>query len=176
MNVDAAVTVSAAERNGWLRLDDAALLKVCRGERYRSSGPGGQRRSKVETAVRLHHAPSGLSARAQDSRSPQANRLRAVRRLRERIALEVRTPFDLAAPELPEELVAQRGPKGSLRVNQRNQHYPLMLATTLDALVAAGGSYAKAARPLGLTTSQLMRFLRADRQAWRQVERIREQG
>jgi hypothetical protein len=160
---------AATRRNAWLRLDDEALLRQCRQERYRASGPGGQRRNKVETAVRLHHSLSGLSAQAEESRSTQENRLRALRRLRERIALEVREPFDLASPALPPEFAAQRGDGGRLAINRRNPSYPLVLATALDALAAADGSYAKAARALGITTSQLLRLLRNDREAWRSI-------
>ena len=165
--------VPAAARNGWLRLDEAALLKACRLERYRASGPGGQRRNKVETAVRLRHAPSGIVAGAEESRSPEVNTRRALRRLRERIALEVRSPFDPEAPSLPPELVAQRGPRGRLAVNRSNPAYPIIAATLLDALAAADGSYVKAARPLGLTTSQLLRFLRSDASLWRGVSERR---
>jgi hypothetical protein len=173
---------TAARRNAYLRLDDAALLKESREERYRSSGPGGQRRNKVETALRLHHGPTGVAVHAEESRYLRVNRTRALRRLRERIALEVRAPFDLEAPKLPEEFVAQRGPKGpdgppsggSLAVNPRNPVYPIVSATALDALAAAGGSYAKAARALGLTTSQLLRFLRSDRHVWQASERFRK--
>ena len=156
-------------RNAWLRLDDVALLKECRQERYRASGPGGQRRNKVETAIRLHHRSSGLMAHAEESRSPEENRTRALRRLRERMALELRTPFDLEAPHSVPELLAQRGPKGRLSVNPRNRAYPIIVATVLDALEAAEGSYAKAARALGLTTTQVLRFLRSDPHIWRAV-------
>ena len=167
------MNTSASRRNAHLRLDDAALLKECREERYRSSGPGGQRRNKVETALRLHHGPTGVSVHAQESRYLRVNRTRALRRLRERIALEVHAPFDLGAPELPPEFLAQRGPKGALAVNRRNPSYPCVAATALDALAAAEGSYAQAARALGLTTSQLLRFLRSDRELQRATERVR---
>ena len=166
--------VCSSRRDAWLRLDDAALLKECHQERYRASGPGGQRRNKVETAIRLHHRPSGLVAQAEESRSPEENRTRAIRRLRERIALELRAPFDLEAPPTIPELAAQLGPEGRLSVNPHNPAYPVVVATVLDALEAAEGSYAKAARALGLTTSQALRFLRSDPQVWRAVERARQ--
>ena len=160
----------------WLRLDDTHLLQQCREERYRASGPGGQRRNKVETAVRLHHQPSGLAAHAQESRSPQTNRIRALRRLRLRIALELRSPFDPSDPQLAPEFLAQRSSQGRLGVNTHNPAYPVIVATALDAFAAAEGSYAQAARPLGLTTSQLLRFLRADPQVWRAAEQLRSNG
>ena len=40
-----------SHRTPYLRLDDIALLKECRQERYRASGPGGQRRNKIAGRV-----------------------------------------------------------------------------------------------------------------------------
>jgi len=54
-------------------------------ETYRSSGPGGQRKNKVETAVRLRHLPSGVTVVATEHRSQADNRKLAFERLRDRL-------------------------------------------------------------------------------------------
>jgi ribosome-associated protein len=54
-------------------------------ETYRSSGPGGQRKNKVETAVRLKHLPSGVTVVATEHRSQAENRRLAFERLRKRL-------------------------------------------------------------------------------------------
>jgi protein subunit release factor B len=56
-------------RQTWTRLSDDELLRQCAVDTYRASGPGGQKRNKTSSAVRLRHLPSGLSVIAEESRS-----------------------------------------------------------------------------------------------------------
>jgi peptide chain release factor 2 len=52
---------------------------------FRSSGPGGQNVNKVESAVRVRHAPSGLVVECQETRSQVQNRDKAITMLKSQL-------------------------------------------------------------------------------------------
>jgi len=52
---------------------------------FRSSGPGGQNVNKVESAVRVRHAPSGLIVECQETRSQGQNREKALTMLKSQL-------------------------------------------------------------------------------------------
>src|SRR5438093_3609952 len=92
-------------RSSWTSLTDEQLLNQCQVDTYRASGPGGQKRNKTSSAVRLRHLPSGLVVIAEESRSQHENRARALRRLRQAIYLQVRE--SLPASELIPDVIAR---------------------------------------------------------------------
>src|SRR4051795_3143484 len=77
-------------RAAWTALSDDQLLAQCEVDTYRASGPGGQKRNKTSSAVRLRHPPSGLLVIAEESRSQHENKAKALKRLRQAFFLKLR--------------------------------------------------------------------------------------
>jgi hypothetical protein len=138
---------------------------------YRSSGPGGQRKNKTSSAVRLRHGATGLMVTASESRSQHENRTRAMRRLREAIALHQRNV--LSEAEVPPFYVAALERDASLHVNRANPDYWLIVQHILDVLLARHGRVSEAAETLRISTGQLIRFLKDDPKLWEQTTRMR---
>ncbi len=65
-----------------MRVIKPSDLKI---ECYKSSGPGGQRKNKRETAVRITHTPTGITVVSTSERSQIKNRRKALGALQERL-------------------------------------------------------------------------------------------
>jgi hypothetical protein len=165
----------ATSRRELLALADPELLRQCEVDCFRASGPGGQKRNKTESAVRLRLPATGLIGLASESRSQHENKQRALRRLRATIALELREPVVVdgyrPTAALVELLAAgnhRRGPR------ERNQpDYLAGMAALIDLLVAVGGSVSDAARRLDTSTGSLSRLLLGDERVARKVNQLR---
>jgi hypothetical protein len=138
-----------------------ALVAECDVRFTRRSGPGGQNRNKVETAVIITHRPTGLSAEASERRTQGENRDTATFRLRVRLALEVRA--EIAAEPSP--LWRSRCRSGRIVVNPEHDDFPALLAEALDVLTAKGDDPKLAAEWLRCSTSQLVKFLKNEPRA-----------
>src|SRR6266480_3575147 len=82
-------------RTQWTALTEDQLLAQCEVDTYRASGPGGQKRNKTSSAVRLRHPPSGLLVIAEESRSQHENKAKALKRLRQALYLKLREAASL---------------------------------------------------------------------------------
>lgn len=144
---------SHSERDRWLLEEPGKLLADCVFSEYQASGPGGQKRNRKYSAVRLRHTPSGIEAVSAAGRSQNANKIDALAKVRRRIALYIRSPGKQQIPE-------------RFNIALRNPQYPMFLASVFDALCVCGFCFKTAAESLGVTQSALMRKLKKDPEAW----------
>jgi hypothetical protein len=153
-------------RDTWTGLTDAELLAQCSVDTYRASGPGGQKRNKTSSAVRLRHGPSGLAVIAEESRSQHENKARALRRLRQRLFLQLRRQFD------PRQAAAFAG---FAKWSKREPRFWPAIALALDALADQEGRVSEAADRLGVSTGQFVAFLAQEDSAFAAANQLRRQ-
>ncbi|MEZ6132117.1 MAG: peptide chain release factor-like protein [Planctomycetaceae bacterium] len=153
--------------------DPERLLHECEIQRTRAGGPGGQHRNKVETAIRIVHNPTGLTALATERRSQEQNRSVAIQRLRLLLAIELRTVS--GSDVYPSDLWTSRCRSGRIQCNDEHSDFPALLAEAMDAVDAKNYDVRVAAAALGCSTSQLVRFLAKQTDALKKVNDAREQ-
>lgn len=154
----------------WLALPPYDLLKQCRQARFQGSGPGGQKRNRVYSGVRLTHPESGLTAESVDSRASLRNLHAALSRLRLNLALSAELPG--CDPAAASAKVAQ--PVFRAGANAVHADYPVFVLRALHELAWHGGQIAPAAAALECSASALTRFFKADKAAWSRARGIRE--
>ncbi|HEX5270399.1 MAG TPA: peptide chain release factor-like protein [Gemmataceae bacterium] len=170
--------MSDRPRATWAHLTDEQLLAQCAVDTYRASGPGGQKRNKTSSAVRLRHPPSGLIVIAEESRSQHENRARALKRLRQALYLKLRDDLP-AGGRSPEALAAHpdyraaRGPDGRLDLGRKDPRFWPAAGVALDVLAAVEARVSDAAEALGVSTANLIAFLQTDPKLWEQANQLR---
>jgi hypothetical protein len=168
----------AAGRTHPAALDLSSLADECDLRTTRRSGPGGQNRNKVETAVILTHRPTGLSAEAAERRTQVENRRQALFRLRLKLALEIRRPVDVVgpAPYRPSGLWRARCRGGRIVINPEHDDFPALLAEALDVLAGTSFGPKPAAAALGCSPSQFVKFLKEEPRAFALLNDHRRQA
>ena len=151
----------------------ARLLTDCSFTRTKGSGPGGQHRNKVETAVVVTHLATGIRGAASERRSQHQNRQVAIFRLRLQLALEIRTKRD--PDQVPSQLWQDRAHGARLPLKGTHNDFPAILAELLDVLHNHELNFQLAARQLGSTPSQLIRILKRQPAAWQWTITVRSE-
>ena len=152
-------------------IDPQKLFVDCRVRHGRGSGPGGQRRNKVETAVTITHEPTGVSAAASERRQQAQNLSAALFRLRMNLAIGLRCAINAQAA--PTALWRSRCHAGKIGVNAEHDDFPSILAEALDTLAACDMDVKAAAQRLDCSASQLVKLLKVDHRALEQVNQHR---
>ncbi len=162
----------------WTNLSPENLLAQCEVDTYRASGPGGQKRNKTSSAVRLRHLPSGLLVIAEESRSQHENKAKALKRLYRALFLDLRDPLDAATltPELVAnfpDYAAARSADGRLHLGARDPRFWPAAGVTLDVLAAVEARVSDAVKLLGVSTGNLIDFLQTDPRLWQTANQLR---
>lgn len=140
------------------------LLKQCDVTRTRGSGPGGQHRNKVETAIVVQHRPTEICGEASERRSQAENQKVALFRLRVQLALQVR--LSKSAADDVTALWASRVRGGRISVSSEHDDFPALLAEALDWIAFYEFDLKPASDKLACTTSQLAKFVKREPRAW----------
>jgi hypothetical protein len=150
------------------------LLSQSQLRTQRRSGPGGQHRNKTSSGVFLLHLPTGLVGEATERRSQADNRAVALKRLRFRLAVEIRTRSALdGPPEVDEAALRLRYRASPLKIADSNEIKPAVLALLLNDLHACGGQPSIVAQWWSVTTSSLVQLLKSHPPAFTQANAIR---
>jgi hypothetical protein len=167
-------SLNPSRRSAWTGLTDSQLLAQCAVDTYRASGPGGQKRNKTSSAVRIRHLPSGLIVIAEESRSQHENRARALKRLRQALYLKIRERVPETAVQHPEFRDA-RGPDGRLELGRKDSRFWPAVGVVLDVLTAQQARVHDTAAALGISTANLIAFLQVESKVWEQANHLRAQ-
>lgn len=138
-------------------IPEEELLKSCTTSKGRVSGPGGQHRNKVSTHITITHDPTGISAQAGERRSPETNRKVAFKRLRYKLAIEVRIPVPTG--DIRSDLWRSRCKRGKIVCAEKHSDHPTMIAEALDVIAACDWDPSKASTRLECTASQLIKLI-----------------
>lgn len=150
----------------WLALEPGELLRQCSQSPYQGPGPGGQKRNRVYSGVRLTHAGSGLTAESSENREARRNLEEALHRLR--MALALASPREGALPGAIPAPGFRPGASG------RHEDFPRFAFAALGALAFRGGRLSEAAADLGCSASALTRFLLQDKGVWAKAQAVRK--
>jgi hypothetical protein len=154
-------------RSSLLKLSDSELLKECEISAYRGSGPGGQHRNKTNSGIKLkirNYKLMPLESYSCDDRSSHINKLLALKKLRLKIALQIR---EEPAAQIPFPFPGIGG-----NISQDNTLYPQFIADILDRINFCNGDLAEAAKMWGMSKSALNKIIIKDKKVLETFQKI----
>jgi protein subunit release factor B len=96
------------------------LARECEIVPFKSSGPGGQKKNKTESSVRVRHRPTGITRIATESRSQLRNRELALQRVWDELRRRARRPKPRIATR-PSAAAVERRLEGKRRAAEKKR-------------------------------------------------------
>lgn len=162
----------------WANLSDDLLLRECEVDTYRASGPGGQKRNKTSSAVRIRHLASQLMVIAEESRSQHENKAKALKRLRKAFYLKIREPLNFGTGNgwlaTNNQILPALDAHGRLSVGPKSLAFLPAVGVLLDLLELCQARVSDVAKALGITTASVVGFMKQDDKVWEALNQIRQ--
>jgi hypothetical protein len=153
------ILTCSAQRNQWLNSNDKKLFSLCTMKHFQAPGPGGQKKNRKYSAIRIIHKPTNLSVTSTETRSQSDNRHIALRKLRIKLAIEIRGPS----------IFLDR-----LKISMSSPLYPSWIALLFDKLWEFEFSISRTAKSLNISTSKLVKLIARDSNIWQIINYNRE--
>ena len=148
------------KRDTLLTMNETQLSALCKITFSCGSGPGGQKRNKTSSAVKVELSHWNISASDCTERSQFRNRSKALKKLKMLLAMNFREVRSIP-PDNPE-----------TSVNSAN--YPLFAAQLLDIINCCGFDHRAAAEICGISPTALLKKLFRDPELWQFFQQQRK--
>ncbi len=147
-------------RDTMLSADDETLSSLCKISFTKGTGPGGQKRNKTSSAVKIDLPELGISVADCTERSQFRNRNNALHKMRMAIALQTRQ----SPATVPENMDCSLSSKS----------YPLFAARMLDIFAEMLCDHKATAEKCGISPSALLKKFHRDPVLWQKIRQMRQ--
>lgn len=134
----------------------------------RSSGHGGQNVNKTETCVRLIFNPLKIAVTCQEFRTQKENKIKAMRLLREEIALNNTVPPT-------DEVLKKYGLyfKNNLHINSKNEDLPIIFAIIISKFIEFQADHKTVAKNFNVSPTRLIKFIFENKKFLEKINSLR---
>jgi hypothetical protein len=151
-----------------LKKTDTELLRECKTVNYQASGPGGQKRNRKLSAVRLSHIKSNIAVTASEFRETHRNLDIAVSKLRLEIALKVKISESNDDIDLLDSLIFQND------ISDKKHAFAFSVLKAFYYFKLNSASVRATSERLMISSPKLIKFLKKNKQVWQETQETRK--
>lgn len=151
-----------------LKLGNSEFTKGCRMVNYQASGPGGQKRNRKLSAVRLSHIKSNITVTAAEFRKTHRNFLIAVSKLQLEIALKTEI-LGLGVDDILLESINFNN-----AISEKKSDFQFSVLKAFYYFRQYSASVRETAKKLEISSPKLIKFLKRNKLVWQETQEIRK--